>query len=534
MSCLHGRNIADQLLSAWGAPAAALGSCTLPPTFRWPLLPMHRSSSGPLSASLKSLCRRAAALSQLSRPSPAAEEPSRRLLGSMRQHVGGRWERAVQSPRGVPSESPFGAAPSPRPAAAGPAGGGGRGGRRVTFAEDSWPAGGNELEQPLLSRFTGQASGGAPSPFASPDEAAAPFAALDMSIGSEQAGSSHASLAESGQDSSTADLMQPTEVEDAEGAELPAQLTEAELPMPDTTDLVQQQRQQQARPSWQADAATRSAPAAATPAHAPQEGREAILGRRSKLSAAGDGAHKGPWGAGAELLQHSFSTPLLSDSAPTEQGQPRDEESSGGAEAGGLEGVIVCADHPHPAGGWGPEVLGEARRRLLAGLKRYFAAKRGEGLLSAEGLRCLNHACDVAFDRTGNALASPVRPSALHTYGGCGCSHRFWPVHCCSNGEFLLTYTCCHLCDVGCVGGSGGRGGRGVGQPPRGLGVHRFETIERQAPSLAAALPAAASARCLWRCGGPSVALHAGCLRVRSRARYVAVLVARCALAARS
>ena len=35
---------------------------------------------------------------------------------------------------------------------------------------------------------------------------------------------------------------------------------------------------------------------------------------------------------------------------------------------------------------------------LCAGLKRYFHSKRGEGLLSAQGLRILSYACDLAID----------------------------------------------------------------------------------------------------------------------------------------
>lgn len=55
---------------------------------------------------------------------------------------------------------------------------------------------------------------------------------------------------------------------------------------------------------------------------------------------------------------------------------------------------------------WSEEVLAEARARLVAGLKRYFHAKRGEGLLSSEGLRILDYACDTAADRAGEPLVS--------------------------------------------------------------------------------------------------------------------------------
>lgn len=40
----------------------------------------------------------------------------------------------------------------------------------------------------------------------------------------------------------------------------------------------------------------------------------------------------------------------------------------------------------------------ERRTRLLAGLKRYFVGKRLNGLLSVEGLRILQYACDKAAD----------------------------------------------------------------------------------------------------------------------------------------
>ncbi len=42
----------------------------------------------------------------------------------------------------------------------------------------------------------------------------------------------------------------------------------------------------------------------------------------------------------------------------------------------------------------------------MAGLKRYFHAKRSEGLLSMEGLRILDYACDVAADRALGPLVS--------------------------------------------------------------------------------------------------------------------------------
>jgi hypothetical protein len=58
------------------------------------------------------------------------------------------------------------------------------------------------------------------------------------------------------------------------------------------------------------------------------------------------------------------------------------------------------------------------------GLKRYFHAKRGEGLLSPTGLRILDHACDRAIDCSGEPLVGHVPPrisqhgSALFAQGG--------------------------------------------------------------------------------------------------------------------
>lgn len=43
--------------------------------------------------------------------------------------------------------------------------------------------------------------------------------------------------------------------------------------------------------------------------------------------------------------------------------------------------------------------------RLVAGLKRYFHAKRGEGLLSVRGMQILDHACDIAIDQAEQPLA---------------------------------------------------------------------------------------------------------------------------------
>jgi hypothetical protein len=49
-------------------------------------------------------------------------------------------------------------------------------------------------------------------------------------------------------------------------------------------------------------------------------------------------------------------------------------------------------------------MLAEMRVRLLAGLKRHYVAKRLAGLLSVDGLRILQYACDVASDHAAQPL----------------------------------------------------------------------------------------------------------------------------------
>ena len=48
---------------------------------------------------------------------------------------------------------------------------------------------------------------------------------------------------------------------------------------------------------------------------------------------------------------------------------------------------------------------------LHAGLKRYFHSKRGEGLLSAQGLRILDHASDLAADQAHHPLVRDSQAS---------------------------------------------------------------------------------------------------------------------------
>ncbi|GAB4813268.1 hypothetical protein N2152v2_000314 [Parachlorella kessleri] len=51
-----------------------------------------------------------------------------------------------------------------------------------------------------------------------------------------------------------------------------------------------------------------------------------------------------------------------------------------------------------------PQALAEMRSRLLAGLKRYFHAKRMEGLLSVQGMRILDYACELAAEHADQPL----------------------------------------------------------------------------------------------------------------------------------
>jgi hypothetical protein len=50
------------------------------------------------------------------------------------------------------------------------------------------------------------------------------------------------------------------------------------------------------------------------------------------------------------------------------------------------------------------EMLAEHRMRLLSGLRRYFHRKRHEGLLSAQGLRMLENACDNCLENPCDAV----------------------------------------------------------------------------------------------------------------------------------
>ena len=113
-----------------------------------------------------------------------------------------------------------------------------------------------------------------------------------------------------------------------------------------------------------------------------------------------------PWQLSAALLRRSMSSPILAPAgaAAGGAGLPRDNGAAGGGSAGSAKGDGSGAASEGEGPAWSPEVEVEARIRLVMSLKRYFHAKRAEGLLSAEGLRLLDHACDVAIDRADRPL----------------------------------------------------------------------------------------------------------------------------------
>eukprot|EP00951_Prasinocladus_malaysianus_P012749 scaffold95230_cov20-Prasinocladus_malaysianus.AAC.1 len=57
------------------------------------------------------------------------------------------------------------------------------------------------------------------------------------------------------------------------------------------------------------------------------------------------------------------------------------------------------------------EIIQEKRVRVLMGIKRYFHAKRTEGLISSHGLRILNEAVDLSMDRPVSAGSGPLAAS---------------------------------------------------------------------------------------------------------------------------
>jgi hypothetical protein len=79
------------------------------------------------------------------------------------------------------------------------------------------------------------------------------------------------------------------------------------------------------------------------------------------------------------------------------------------------------------------EMVAEHRMRLIAGLKRYFHHKRREGLLSAQGLRLLENACDSCTDQPLSELdvfgyMYNVRSTRIKLMF-CACAHGLSALH---------------------------------------------------------------------------------------------------------
>jgi hypothetical protein len=119
----------------------------------------------------------------------------------------------------------------------------------------------------------------------------------------------------------------------------------------------------------------------APPARAPTPDSARFLPASPALG--GDGA------SGAALLARTFSVgaALHAGGGPGAPGGGADGEDGEGEDEDGATAAV----------------LAEARVRLVAGLRRYYAGKRAAGLLSARGLRTLQHACDRAEHGGGRA-----------------------------------------------------------------------------------------------------------------------------------
>ncbi|KAI3423997.1 hypothetical protein D9Q98_009830 [Chlorella vulgaris] len=79
---------------------------------------------------------------------------------------------------------------------------------------------------------------------------------------------------------------------------------------------------------------------------------------------------------------------------------------SAGSPMHGASAYETAASVPTGSGNhFSAGVLREMRSRLIAGLKRYYHAKRLEGLLSVQGLRILEYACDYAAEHTVQPLS---------------------------------------------------------------------------------------------------------------------------------
>eukprot|EP00887_Chlorella_sp_A99_P005087 scaffold25.g5087.t1 len=153
-------------------------------------------------------------------------------------------------------------------------------------------------------------------------------------------------------------------------------------------------------------------------------GAACLLGRTYSSTVLGGGEAGGAGAAPPPLppLARGASRPRLHHlSALTQSSGPADASAhsgrSGGPEADGGS-LTAWGSGPLTGGGTsdagpastvGPRAasageLAEMRSRLVAGLKRYYHAKRMEGLLSAKGLRILDYACDRAAEEAGEPL----------------------------------------------------------------------------------------------------------------------------------
>jgi len=112
----------------------------------------------------------------------------------------------------------------------------------------------------------------------------------------------------------------------------------------------------------------------------------------------------GHWTNLANQLQRTVST-----RAPSPQKAAASPSASGGVTAGVSWGGTTLQSPLESEAPEEPEdsteIETEKRIRVLMGMKRYFHAKRREGLLSSHGLRILNEAVDLSLDRPERKLS---------------------------------------------------------------------------------------------------------------------------------
>lgn len=393
------------------------------------------------------------------RPSPGLQSPHQscpRMLGFRRVGVSEKWERAVQSPRAGPGGVDLDT-PKHRLRLLS---------RRVHFADEEESSQGGtafdpgvvDIEAPLLEEDGAReeagreehsaalfANGGqrvhdhhqlAPLPLAAfPSSTSLYSMASEAGLNFNQdsgAPSSGPYLAESSSTQgrlstavpATREVLQPTDVEGAEAPELPERWAEEGLgaPLGAVAD--------QAQHHW--GAGDSSHPLGL------QVGANGASGwGASGMASSGGGAGGNGAGGSAGLMHHSLSIPLLPEASGAEKMEAQQEQpsqlntlfprlpkvlrrfESGGDSQGELlekpsagfsvaSSLISTPEGSEAAGVWSPEVLAEARRRLLSGLKSYFAAKHADGFLTSEGLRRLAFVCDQAIDTSDAPLVSAL------------------------------------------------------------------------------------------------------------------------------